>query len=178
MAWLALPRPAQVVRQRDTLRQLLQSAGNDLDAARKVYATSLGAASPGQPGAGAASPQPAAGGAAAVGGEGGASGSGAGGPDFRAMHADMEQQLREYKAEATKTQEMLSTDVRGRWGAWGGGGGQWRSGAFLLLACAISQACSSTPLLTGAACHIPASAAGAGARGGERRQVGGQPCAR
>lgn len=102
-----------MVRQRDTLRQLLQSTGNDLDAARKTYASSLGAASPGQPGAGAASPQPAAAGAAA-GGEGGAGGSGAaGGPDFRALHADMEQQLRDYKTEAAKTQEMLSTDVSG-----------------------------------------------------------------
>lgn len=107
------PISAQVVRQRDTLRQLLQSTGNDLDAARKTYASSLGAASPGQLGAGAASPQPAAAGAAA-GGEGGAGGSGAaGGPDFRALHADMEQQLRDYKTEAAKTHEMLSTDVSG-----------------------------------------------------------------
>ena len=106
------PLPPQVVRQRDTLRQLLQSAGNNLDAARQAYAQSLGAASPGQPGAGAASPQPAAGGAAAAaGGEGGAAGT-PGGPDFRALHADMEQQLREYKAEAAKTHEMLSADVR------------------------------------------------------------------
>ena len=102
-----------MVRQRDTLRQLLQSTGNDLDAARKTYAQSLGAASPGQPGAGAVSPQPAAAGAAAAGGDGGAGGGGAGGPDFRALHADMEQQMRDYKTEAAKTQEMLSTDVSG-----------------------------------------------------------------
>lgn len=104
-------RPAQVVRQRDTLRQLLQSSGNDLDAARQAYAASLGgAASPGGP-AGASTPAP----GSATPGAGAAAGTPSqAGPDYRAMHADLDSQFKEYKEEAAKTQEMLSKDVR--WG--------------------------------------------------------------
>lgn len=100
-----------MVRQRDTLRQLLQSSGNNLDAARQAYATSVGAASP----AGAAGMASPAGGA--VGTPGGATpgtaGQQQGGPDYRAMLADAEAQLKEYKEEASKTQELLSKDVSG-----------------------------------------------------------------
>jgi hypothetical protein len=91
-----------VVRQRDTLRQLLQSAGSDLDQARRAYAASL-AEQPPTPGGGTP------GGAAAA--EGAPGQEGAGGPDYRALHADLEQALREHREEAARSHEMLAKDV-------------------------------------------------------------------
>ncbi len=115
IATTPLPTPSsQVVRQRDTLRQLLQSSGNDLDAARQAYATSLGgAASPGGV-AGAGTPAPGSGTPGqGAGGDAGAGTPSQASPDYRGMHADLESQFKEYKEEAAKTQEMLGKDVSG-----------------------------------------------------------------
>ena len=102
-----------MVRQRDTLRQLLQSSGNNLDFARQAYAQSAVATGQQSPGAGAAaSPaQQQTDGTAAAGAAG--TPQAAGGPDYRGMYADLEAQLKEYKEEAAKTAEMLSKDVSG-----------------------------------------------------------------
>ena len=109
------PPRLQVVRQRDTLRQLLQSSGNNLDFARQAYAQSAVAVGQQSPGGGtAASPlqqqqQQQTDGTAAAGAAG--TPQAAGGPDYRSMYADLEAQLKEYKEEAAKTAEMLSKDV-------------------------------------------------------------------
>lgn len=93
---------AQVIRQRDTLRQLLQSGGQDLAAARAEYARSMGqedgAAAP-------ASPQPG-GGATPSKGQDKANG------DLAQLQADLEEQFKQYKEETAKNQEMLSQEVR------------------------------------------------------------------
>lgn len=117
------PSPPQVVRQRDTLRQLLQSSGNDLDAARQAYAASLGGAASPSAAAGAGTPGPGAGtpGQAADSGTRGGTPSQAGGPDYRALHADLESQFKDYKEEAAKTQDMLSKDVSPGRAVWADG---------------------------------------------------------
>lgn len=175
--------PLQVVRQRDTLRQLLQSSGNDLDAARRIYASTLGSgpASPGPAGGvgtpggtpgGAASPAPTDGGAA-----GAQQLAGAGGPDYASLHSEMEAQLREFKAESSKTQEMLSSDVR----PWGGGRGWARSqgpgSAGCLCSAADLQARPAAAFIspTHSATHPPLPPAGTRARRGVCRQERGQP---
>ena len=90
-----------MVRQRDTLRQLLQSSGNNLDSARTAYSQSLGPQAGGTPGgaapaAGAATPE-----------------TPGGGSDQRAAQiADLEQQLKDQKEDAGRTHEMLAQDVR------------------------------------------------------------------
>jgi hypothetical protein len=105
---------SQVVRQRDTLRQLLESSGSNLDAARTAYAQSLAGDAPSpsqqqQHGA----PSPAPGGTPSA--NGAAAAGAAPGPDYRGLHADLEQQFKEYKEEAAKTHDMLGKDVSG-WG--------------------------------------------------------------
>lgn len=104
----------QVVRQRDTLRQLLQSAGSDLDQARRAYAASL-SEQPATPGGGTPG-----GAAAAEGTPAGGTQEGQSGPDYRALHADLEQALKEAREEAGRTHDMLAKDVS-LWGCgWGG----------------------------------------------------------
>jgi hypothetical protein len=108
---LAAVRPGspQVVRQRDTLRQLLQSSGTDLDHARKAYLQAPGPAG-GTPGG--ATPSPAGLATPGQGVQDGAPGSGAAsGPDYRGMYADLEQQYKEYKQEVARTHDMLGKDV-------------------------------------------------------------------
>ena len=100
----ALP-SEQVVRQRDTLRQLLQSSGNNLETARQAYVHSVGQASPG-----AASPAPT-GTPQPAGAQQQQHVAAPAGPDYRALYADAEQQFKEYKEEVNKTQQMLSQDL-------------------------------------------------------------------
>lgn len=88
---------AQVVRQRDTLRQLLSTGGGDLASARAEYARSLGQ----EPGAPPRSPEPTDGGAAAR-----------AGVAAQRLHADLEEQFKQYKEEVNKNHDMLRQEVR------------------------------------------------------------------
>lgn len=90
---------AQVVRQRDTLRQLLQGDNGDLNAARTAYARSIG---------GAASPGP-----AAMGAETSTAGAanGAEAAKYRELYTDLDVQFKQFREEASKNQAMLNQDV-------------------------------------------------------------------
>jgi hypothetical protein len=94
----------QVVQQRDTLRHLLH--GGDLGAARAAYSQSIGGEGQ-QQGQQAQQEQAQQHGQQAQQQQQGQA-------DHRAMHADLEQQFKEYKAEATKNQQMLAEDVGSR----------------------------------------------------------------
>ena len=93
---------AAVARQRDTLRELLTGTGGDLGAARSAYAQTL----PVTPRPQQAAQQP-------IGGEGAGpeSTAASAAANLRALHADMEQQLKAFKEETQRTQQLLSEDV-------------------------------------------------------------------
>ena len=190
-----LPR-LQVVRQRDTLRQLLQSSGNNLDFARQAYAQSAVATGQQSPGGGAATSslqQQQTTDGTAAGGAAGAPQAAVGGPDYRGMYADLEAQLKEYKEEAAKTAEMLSKDVS----SWGRASGQHAGrqpvpGGMGVCAGNLTCSCWCLPGLAQiflalhhthiplpASCRpLPCPAAGAGARGGHGGAQRGEPVPR
>ena len=91
---------AQVVRQRDTLRQLLQGGDGDLNVARSAYARSLGGGAP----------SPAQGGAGAETSANGAA-SRADAAKYREMYSDLDGQFKQFREEASKNQTMLNQDV-------------------------------------------------------------------
>jgi hypothetical protein len=89
---------SQVVRQRDTLRQLLQGTDGDLSDARALYARSVGASDGRQEQQQATTTGPA------------DAGNGSG-PSYRDLYAELEVQFKDFRQEATKNQSMLSQDV-------------------------------------------------------------------
>lgn len=93
---------SQVVRQRDTLRQLLQGNDGDLAAARSLYARSL------ETGCNTVSGAP---GTVANVSNGGAV-LRADGTNYKDLFADLDNQFKQYKQEVAKNHEMLSKDVR------------------------------------------------------------------
>ena len=98
---------AQVVRQRDTLRQLLQGGGGDgdLNAARNAYAGSLGGGTTATT-------------TATTTGNGGVAATTAAmemerdGSNYRVMYTDLNSQFKQFREDSTKNQAMLIQDVR------------------------------------------------------------------
>ena len=99
---------AQVVRQRDTLKELLHGVGGDLSAARVAYAQSVGIQPMPASEQWGASPPP---GSGQRTGEAPSNDIAAGGITYREMYSDLESQFKEYRRDSSKTQEMLSQDL-------------------------------------------------------------------